>query len=222
MTRSHVGAPSINCAIVALRFFFSVTLERPDLVRHAILSKSRRATKLSKRRPALVARPRRAVSVEAAQAVAGAKTVLRARVWSPLDLGTRNNNVRAGDGGLASCAWKRRCGSSGAGCGIGSDCGRPSVLLDRARTTYRLGRHRLGSIGAILVGGLSVRRGSPTANCLSASMAISVRITSATTRRLERRNIVIAHRCTKLFAGREHSGRHRRSVEGLTILVGIV
>ena len=34
MTRSHVGAPSINCAIVALRFFFSVTLERPDLVRH--------------------------------------------------------------------------------------------------------------------------------------------------------------------------------------------
>ena len=34
MTRNHVGAPSINCAIVALRFFFKVTLERPDLVRH--------------------------------------------------------------------------------------------------------------------------------------------------------------------------------------------
>ena len=34
MTRSHFGAPSINCAIVALRFFFKVTLERPDLVRH--------------------------------------------------------------------------------------------------------------------------------------------------------------------------------------------
>jgi integrase/recombinase XerD len=33
MTRNHVGAPSINCAIVALRFFFKVTLERPDLVR---------------------------------------------------------------------------------------------------------------------------------------------------------------------------------------------
>ena len=34
MTRNHVAAPSINCAIVALRFFFRVTLERPDLVRH--------------------------------------------------------------------------------------------------------------------------------------------------------------------------------------------
>src|SRR5208283_4822590 len=34
MTRNHVGAPSINCAIVALRFFFKVTIERPDLVRH--------------------------------------------------------------------------------------------------------------------------------------------------------------------------------------------
>ena len=34
MTRNHVAAPSINCAIVALRFFFKVTLERPDLVRH--------------------------------------------------------------------------------------------------------------------------------------------------------------------------------------------
>ena len=34
MTKNHVAAPSINCAIVALRFFFKVTLERPDLVRH--------------------------------------------------------------------------------------------------------------------------------------------------------------------------------------------
>ena len=34
MTRSHVAAPSTNCAIVELRFFFTVTLERPDLVRH--------------------------------------------------------------------------------------------------------------------------------------------------------------------------------------------
>ena len=33
MTRNHVGAPSVNCAIVALRFFFKVTLERPALVR---------------------------------------------------------------------------------------------------------------------------------------------------------------------------------------------
>ena len=34
ITRNHVGAPSLNCAIVALRFFFKVTLERPDLVRN--------------------------------------------------------------------------------------------------------------------------------------------------------------------------------------------
>ncbi len=34
MTRNNVAAPSINCAIVALRFFFKVPLERPDLVRH--------------------------------------------------------------------------------------------------------------------------------------------------------------------------------------------
>jgi integrase/recombinase XerD len=33
MTRNHVGPASINCAIVALRFFFKVTLERDDLVR---------------------------------------------------------------------------------------------------------------------------------------------------------------------------------------------
>jgi integrase/recombinase XerD len=33
-SRNHVGAPSINCAIAALRFFFTATLERLDLVRH--------------------------------------------------------------------------------------------------------------------------------------------------------------------------------------------
>lgn len=32
MTRNQVSAASVNCAIVALRFFFKVTLERPDLV----------------------------------------------------------------------------------------------------------------------------------------------------------------------------------------------
>ena len=32
MTRNQVGAASVNCAIVALRFFFKVTLERADLV----------------------------------------------------------------------------------------------------------------------------------------------------------------------------------------------
>ena len=29
MTRNHVAAPSINCAIVALRFFFKVTSNGP-------------------------------------------------------------------------------------------------------------------------------------------------------------------------------------------------
>jgi integrase/recombinase XerD len=34
MAEQQVGAPTINSAIAALRFFFNVTLERPDLVRH--------------------------------------------------------------------------------------------------------------------------------------------------------------------------------------------
>ena len=37
MTKSHVSPPSINAAILALRFFFKVTLERDDLVRRLIL-----------------------------------------------------------------------------------------------------------------------------------------------------------------------------------------
>ena len=34
MATQRIGAPTINSAIAALRFFFNVTLERPDLVRH--------------------------------------------------------------------------------------------------------------------------------------------------------------------------------------------
>src|SRR5277367_4389304 len=34
MATQQIGAPTINAAIAALRFFFNVTLERPDLVRH--------------------------------------------------------------------------------------------------------------------------------------------------------------------------------------------
>ena len=33
MARQPIGVPTINAAIAALRFFFNVTLERPDLVR---------------------------------------------------------------------------------------------------------------------------------------------------------------------------------------------
>ncbi len=34
LAQQQIGAPTINAAIAALRFFFTVTLERPDLVRH--------------------------------------------------------------------------------------------------------------------------------------------------------------------------------------------
>ena len=34
LAQQQIGAPTINAAIAALRFFFNVTLERPDLVRH--------------------------------------------------------------------------------------------------------------------------------------------------------------------------------------------
>jgi len=34
MAKQQIGAPTINSAISALRFFFDVPLERPDLVRH--------------------------------------------------------------------------------------------------------------------------------------------------------------------------------------------
>jgi integrase/recombinase XerD len=44
MATQRIGAPSINAAIAALRFFFNVTLERPDLVRHLTsVHKPRRA-----------------------------------------------------------------------------------------------------------------------------------------------------------------------------------
>ena len=33
MAQQQIGAPTINAAIAALRFFFAVTLERPDVVR---------------------------------------------------------------------------------------------------------------------------------------------------------------------------------------------
>src|SRR5438477_12684050 len=33
-TETGVGPPSINGAVAALRFFFAVTLDRPDMARH--------------------------------------------------------------------------------------------------------------------------------------------------------------------------------------------
>ncbi len=44
MAQQQIGAPTINAAIAALRFFFTVTLERPDLVRPLrIVNEPRRA-----------------------------------------------------------------------------------------------------------------------------------------------------------------------------------
>ena len=44
LAKQHVGAPTVNVAVVALRFFFNVTLERPELARHLTsLHKPRRA-----------------------------------------------------------------------------------------------------------------------------------------------------------------------------------
>jgi integrase/recombinase XerD len=42
MTRNQVSAASVNCAIVALRFFFKVTLERADLVRRLTVEREPR------------------------------------------------------------------------------------------------------------------------------------------------------------------------------------
>ena len=44
MAQQQIGAPTINATIAALRFFFTVTLERPDLVRPLrIVNEPRRA-----------------------------------------------------------------------------------------------------------------------------------------------------------------------------------
>ena len=44
LARQQISAGSINAPIAALRFFFNVTLERPDLVRHlTTVNKSRKA-----------------------------------------------------------------------------------------------------------------------------------------------------------------------------------
>ena len=44
MAQQQISAGSINAAIAALRFFFNVTLERPDLVRHrTTVNKPRKA-----------------------------------------------------------------------------------------------------------------------------------------------------------------------------------
>ena len=44
LAEQKIGAPSINAAVAALRFFFNVTIERPELARHlAGVHKPRRA-----------------------------------------------------------------------------------------------------------------------------------------------------------------------------------
>ena len=71
LAKQQIGVATINAAIAALRFFFTVTLERPDLVRHlttvnqprrapVVLSQERRSRVSSKPRPASSTRPRSA------------------------------------------------------------------------------------------------------------------------------------------------------------------
>ena len=36
LAEQKIGAPSINAAVAALRFFFNVTIERPELARHLV------------------------------------------------------------------------------------------------------------------------------------------------------------------------------------------
>ena len=71
MAQQQISAGSINAAVAALRFFFNVTLERPDLVRHlttvntpcrapVVLSREEVALTSSKRRPVSRLRPRSA------------------------------------------------------------------------------------------------------------------------------------------------------------------
>ena len=56
MARQQISPGSINAAIAALRFFFTVTLERPDLVRPlTIVNKPRRAPVVLKRQAMIVA-----------------------------------------------------------------------------------------------------------------------------------------------------------------------
>ena len=64
MAQQQIGAPTINAAIAALRFFFAVTLERPDVVRPLrVVNRPRRApVVLVRRRWRVSSRPRRASS----------------------------------------------------------------------------------------------------------------------------------------------------------------
>ena len=70
MAQQQISAGSINAAIAALRFFFTVTLERPDLVRHlttvnkprkaAVVLSQEEAADLLEAAPASRSRPRSA------------------------------------------------------------------------------------------------------------------------------------------------------------------
>ena len=50
MTRNQVSPPSVNCAIVALRFLFKVTLERADLVQRLTFVREPRKAPIAPRR----------------------------------------------------------------------------------------------------------------------------------------------------------------------------
>jgi integrase/recombinase XerD len=72
MAKQQIGAPTINSAIAALRFFFIVTLERPDLVRPLrIVNEPRKA-------PVVIQRRHRRLSVERSTGVLIILTVVAA------------------------------------------------------------------------------------------------------------------------------------------------
>ena len=62
LSQQEIGASTVNAAIAALVFFFNVTIDRPDLVRHLkTVHEPRKApVVLSRRRWSVFSKPRRA------------------------------------------------------------------------------------------------------------------------------------------------------------------
>ena len=79
LAKQNIGVPTINSAIAALRFFFNVTLERPELVRNlTTVHKPRRA-------PVVLNQEEMVRLIEAAPAV----------LQSPRDVGQVGLGLRA-------------------------------------------------------------------------------------------------------------------------------
>ena len=94
MANQKIGAPTINAAVAALRFFLNVTLERPELARHlAGVHKPRRA-------PVVLSQEEVALLLEAApglkyQAAFGVAYGAGLRVSEVVPLKVRTSTARA-------------------------------------------------------------------------------------------------------------------------------